>query len=199
MLRQYWIDYLRVTAVLAVINMHVTSIYYRQLIESENIDWWIANIINSASKFSVPLFVMISGCVLLGKNTTTITFYKKRALRLIPPLIFWSLFYIVLTGYKSDNFSLLLKIGAWSIIAGKAYYHLWYLSMFICLMLFFPFINMMITNQKPTVKDYIVFIVLFFIFLCLDQFSAMILEIKAYKMSWFRIFLGILDILYQGT
>ena len=114
-------------------------------------DWWVANILNAFSRFSVPMFVMISGCVLLGRNYETQNFYIKRGIRLLPALLFWSLFYIAFDYVFNDKelSSILWKLKIGIFISGKAYFHLWYLSMLICLMLFAPFINNYIIGKKP--------------------------------------------------
>ena len=92
-MRKHWIDYLRVIAIVAVITIHSTTFFYSKFIEIGQLNWWLANLLNSASRFAVPLFVMISGALLLGRNLTIVEFYKKRAIRLLPAIIVWNLFY----------------------------------------------------------------------------------------------------------
>lgn len=93
--RKIYIDYLRAAATIAVIFIHSTAVWYGRIREIDQISWWIANILNAASRFAVPVFVMISGAVLLGNSMTVGDFYRKRAFRLVPPIIFWSIFYLL--------------------------------------------------------------------------------------------------------
>lgn len=45
---------------------------------------------------SSEMFLMLSGAILLPVHTDTQSFYKRRFLKLLPPMIFWSLFSIIL-------------------------------------------------------------------------------------------------------
>ena len=90
-MRKAWLDYLRVIAIMVVVTGHVAADFYRMFGEISNAAWWLTNILAASLRFAVPVFVMTSGAVLLGKPYTLDEFYKKRAVRLIPPTIFWNL------------------------------------------------------------------------------------------------------------
>ena len=74
--RQYHLDYLRVFASVAIILLHVTAekLLYDDLAGTE---LNIYNICNGASRWGVPVFVMMSGALFLPKEITTKTLYKK--------------------------------------------------------------------------------------------------------------------------
>ncbi|WLE96799.1 MAG: acyltransferase family protein [Candidatus Electrothrix communis] len=187
--RKIYIDYLRAAATVAVIFIHSTSGWYGQVENIDAVSWWVANIFNAAARFSVPVFVMASGAVLLGKTITIGDFYRKRAIRLLPPIIFWSALYTLFRIYKGmDKESLMhfLTIGIWS--EGSAYFHLWYLSMFFCLMLFVPYINNVVTGKKTTRKEFTVFILLASIFFLLNTVSDLAREISNIYMYWHLLF-----------
>lgn len=42
---------------------------------------------------AIPLFVMVTGALLLPVRTTTPAFYKKRLLRVMVPFLIWSVAY----------------------------------------------------------------------------------------------------------
>lgn len=56
-----WIDNLRGIACLMVVMIHTTTWYVTNAHSISHVNWDIANILNSASRVSVPLFFMISG------------------------------------------------------------------------------------------------------------------------------------------
>ena len=58
--RLYWIDQLRVLACFAVVLLHVSGV---AVVEAKfaSIDWHIGNLLDSATRWSVPVFVLISG------------------------------------------------------------------------------------------------------------------------------------------
>ena len=64
--RVYYIDILRVLACIAVIMTHASDDYVLDNFGSSN--FMIGNVIDSISRIGVPIFVMISGALLLNKN-----------------------------------------------------------------------------------------------------------------------------------
>ncbi|VTP62212.1 Inner membrane protein YiaH [Leclercia adecarboxylata] len=56
-----WIDNLRGIACLMVVMIHTTTWYITNAASVSLVNWDIANVLNSASRVSVPLFFMISG------------------------------------------------------------------------------------------------------------------------------------------
>lgn len=150
MKRNYTIDTLRTLATLLVILLHVSAGYVITGKNNLSFDtsFWIGNIVDSFSRICVPLFVLISGMFLVGRNETIKQSYQKRASRILIPLISWTIIYILfrvslsfITGNPIDIKSLL-----GSVILGKPYYHMWYLFMIIGLYLITPILNNSISN-----------------------------------------------------
>jgi len=121
-----WVDAARVTAILAVIAIHTSSslVANRSLPES----WWFGNFVDSASRWSVPLFVMLSGALLLGGKAADdpISFYRRRLSRILPPLIAWTAIYLVYGHFNADNPKTVHDAVAY-VLAGRPYYHLYFL------------------------------------------------------------------------
>ena len=132
---------------------------------------------------------MASGAVLLGRHYTLEEFYRKRAVRLIPPILFWNLVYLgifVLDGM--DTRTLLWTLKALVIVDGYVTPHLWYLSMFASLMVFVPFVNQFILGEKPAARDLSVLIGLAFPFFLLNTVASVAGNIYHLTMEWFKIF-----------
>lgn len=188
-MRKAWLDYLRLFALLAVITGHIIIDFYRRYGEVGLIEWWFSNILSTLLRSSVPIFVMVSGSLLLGKSYPVVGFYKKRALRLIPPTIFWNLIYLALYVLDGMDFQTVLwTLKARFIVDGFIAPHLWYLSMFICLMAFVPFINKFILGEKPTMFDLSLLIGLSFPFFLLNAVASVASNIYDLTMNWFKIF-----------
>jgi surface polysaccharide O-acyltransferase-like enzyme len=121
-----WVDAARVTAILAVIAIHTVAslVANRSLPES----WWFGNIVDSASRWSVPLFVMLSGALLLGGKAADdpISFYRRRLSRIVPPLVVWSVIYLVYGHFNADNPHTVDDAVAY-VLAGRPYFHLYFL------------------------------------------------------------------------
>lgn len=128
-----------------VVLLHVAAPYASSGLENDilNTDFWIGNVLNSFSRVCVPLFVMISGAFLLGRNEPYAFFYRKRAARVLWPLVFWSgvyILYLFLMQYiGSGELQVLPVINR--LLIGKPFYHLWYMYMLIGLYLITPIIN----------------------------------------------------------
>lgn len=90
-----WVDLLRVTACFLVILSHSCDPFVGQF-DNNHYEFLTGTFIGSFVRPCVPLFVMISGVLLLPVNMDMPTFYSKRAKRLLLPFIFWSLILPVL-------------------------------------------------------------------------------------------------------
>ena len=89
--RKAYLDVLRTFATMGVIVIHVASNNWYGNIGS--FDWIIYTIYISVCRISVPIFFMISGALILGKDYTIKDLYLKKIMKLIIFLIMWSLIY----------------------------------------------------------------------------------------------------------
>lgn len=90
-----YVNFLKLIAIVGVISIHVSG----PLINSfppDSIQWQYSNVINSISRASVPLFVMISGLFLLQSNETNVynmSYWRKRIKKVLIPTFFWTTIY----------------------------------------------------------------------------------------------------------
>lgn len=200
-MRLIWLDYLRVTAAFAVVCTHVSSLFYNAYNQVDAAEWWFANIINASSRFAVPIFIMISGCVLLGRSQHIGEFYLKRIGRIIPPLIFWSLLFAVvnyhiygLPGFvQADEgraawLTIAVDMLLLFIVTGSTAVHLWYLTMLICLLLFVPFINKLVIGERLGFTDMMVLVVLGALFTGLNLCASIAEDLAGVTIDWFTRF-----------
>lgn len=96
--RIVFLDWLRVTACLMVIITHCTEPFYLggagTYMASASDAWW-CSIINALVRSCVPLFVLTSSYLLFPVKVSTLEFFKKRAVRVLIPLLAWVLLYAV--------------------------------------------------------------------------------------------------------
>ena len=52
-----WLDSLRAIAIIAVIVIHVSSPVVNVAYGSNMFHWWVGNVLDSAARFAVPLFL----------------------------------------------------------------------------------------------------------------------------------------------
>jgi surface polysaccharide O-acyltransferase-like enzyme len=108
-------------------------------------EWWTGNIADAASRWCVPMFVMLSGALLLSdrKPLSPREFYIRRAARLLPALIFWTALYLAYRRLR-DHTSLmeLLK----DTVKGEPYFHLWFLYMIVGLYAVTPLLRIVVNH-----------------------------------------------------
>ena len=97
--RIIFLDWLRVFACFMVILVHCIEPFYLggagTHIESARDGLWVT-LLGSALRSCVPLFVFISGYLLLPVRMSTLEFIKKRFFRVAVPLIIWVILYAVI-------------------------------------------------------------------------------------------------------
>ncbi|GAA2002884.1 acyltransferase [Brevibacterium samyangense] len=105
-----WMNPARSLAIIVVVAIHAIA----DTVETRFTDfgtsaWWLANFIDSASRWCVPVFLMISGALALDprRGVTPGEFWAKRVWRIGIPLVFWTVVYVLfrlyyMHGRKSD-------------------------------------------------------------------------------------------------
>ena len=141
------IDALRVLSILAVIFIHSTTKTLAN-IDHNVIEGAFSLFLNQSSRFAVPLFFLISGFVLELNNRKLpyLTFFRKRATRILLPFIFWSVFYLYIGNGNLQKLFSFDFINA--LISGKAAYHLYFIPALVVFYLAFPLLHHLLTLFK---------------------------------------------------
>lgn len=115
----FWIDNLRGIACLMVVMIHTTTWYITNAQSVTPFNWDLANVLNSASRVSVPLFFMISGYLFFGERSAQPRHFVRIALCL---LFYSAIALIYITLFTSINAELSLK----NLLQKPVFYHLWF-------------------------------------------------------------------------
>ena len=86
--RQTSYDVIRFVAILVVFSIHCMAGLDAQRDSDTNI--FISNLLHAFQGIGVPLFVLLSGALLLGKQESPLVFLKKRMVRVLIPFLSWS-------------------------------------------------------------------------------------------------------------
>lgn len=142
-------DVIRVSACLAVVLLHLAATTVMQPDQLGTVSWHMANLIDSATRWCVPVFVMLSGALLLDekKHSSPREFWTKRMNRLLPALLFWSTVYLAWRAFFWHQ-PLTLNTIALDLIAGRPYIHLYFLFLIAGLYLVTPFLATAATNLE---------------------------------------------------
>ncbi|NML19640.1 acyltransferase [Pseudoflavitalea sp. G-6-1-2] len=157
MKKQIYVDYLRVIATFAVIVWHCTSNIYYQFGPIE--EWMPASItFGPLVRWSVPVFIMISGALLLGKEEDPMTFYKKRFTRILIPAAIWILIYgsikylhFILPYPSVPNIFKKVILESFGLFfTNQLSYHFYFVSLILGLYLLCPFISRMVRGLSKS-------------------------------------------------
>ncbi|MBR1736530.1 MAG: acyltransferase family protein [Firmicutes bacterium] len=160
-------DIVRITAILLVVMVHVSAylvIYYP---DTSGITFQTANIFNGIGRAGVPLFLLLSGALLLNEDKPfdARRFYKKSFGGICLLLIFRMLFYAAWRGIelpilKGDKPDIMVFVDYLIRLNGD-YPHLWYLQMLVGTYLAVPVLRLFVKKEN---KNYILgFIIVAFI------------------------------------
>jgi surface polysaccharide O-acyltransferase-like enzyme len=177
--RIVWVDVLRFIAIFLVICVHCSDPFNvsSEARSNPEYNFW-GSIYGSFLRPCVPLFVMITGLLLLPIKMSIGDFYKKRLLRIAYPFLIWSILYNLfpwITGisgfppsilsdifaYASPNASQSLGDSLKNIALIPFQFnsytvHMWYIYMLIGLYLYMPFFSVWV--EKATMKQKKIFL-----------------------------------------
>ena len=153
------LDFMRVFACFMVVLAHSCD-FFVGMFDTSPISFYSAAFWGTLQRASVPLFVMISGMLLLPMRDTVTVFYKKRMSRVLIPFIVWSILsplayyaYGMITLDKAVNFILLFPISF-----NLTTVPFWYIYMLIGLYLIVPVISPWLqTVSKKGLETYFKF------------------------------------------
>lgn len=162
MTREGWLDFLRVTACFLVMTVHATEPFYLggdgTLVLSGADAFW-ASLFEGIARCCVPLFVIASGYLQLPLKYDTWTFFRRRFVRVVVPMVLWTLVYALVYGSPVANFKGLLL--NFNYAAG----HLWFVYMLLGLYLIMPVLSPWL--EKVSAKELGVFLGLWGLTLCI--------------------------------
>lgn len=130
-----WIERLRIVGAFGVVLIHCVGVAFMTLPFGSD-EWKMMGFIDALVRFSLPLFFIISGALLLSKEPKDGD-RVKRVLRIAPLIVVWSFVFLGLIWWKTNlGFFDLFKL----FLRGEGYYHLWYLWALIPLYVVTPLI-----------------------------------------------------------
>lgn len=142
----YYVELLRVIAIFFVVFNHTRNLGYSIYSEGEGgFSYWASLSVSILCKIAVPIFFMISGGLLLGKQETLKELFSKRILRYVAViLIFTFLQYLRIVrvhpegGFHPSTWLLYCYVG--NII--EPY---WFLKSYLSMLLILPFLRLLVS------------------------------------------------------
>ncbi len=138
--RKVAFDYLRILASFGVMILHLCAQYWK-FINVYSREWQIFNFYDSIVRWTVPVFVMISGALFLNRIISLKTLYLHNIIRLVIAYIVWSFLYSALNGYNFIEHKIMWLTG---------HYHMWFILVSIGIYISIPILKVLVENKLTT-------------------------------------------------
>lgn len=178
--RIIWLDFVKFIAISMMIAVYCTD----NVTPTERSEAWYnlwGSFYGSFMRPAIPLFVMVTGALLLPVKENISTFYTKRLTRLVIPFIVWSVLYNLfpwITGLLGLSPTIINDFFAWAepdqSFSGALHnilmipfnfsmlaIQMWYVYLLIGLYLYMPFFSAWV--KQASVKEQKIFLTLWFI------------------------------------
>lgn len=175
--RIFYFDALRALAIIAVILINIFD-GSRYLILNNystlpTLNWIIGDFMTNTFRIGVPLFLMLSGALLLGRKWEIKPFLKKRLVRIVLPFLFWSIIFSALFCLLPSFTSINLNLGFLELIYNvlmsiTPFYQMWFFWMILGTYLIMPVFNKWILHSELTELEYFL---AFWIITCIFDFT----------------------------
>ncbi|WP_028357575.1 acyltransferase [Brackiella oedipodis] len=178
------IDCIRILASFLVVAVHVSATQFF----SPGPEWWKVVTVDSLARVAVPLFIMITGALLINDKSLSFAQTSRRLKRLLQIIVFWGVIYIL--AYKLWP----KDIAHWyqpitDLLSSNVMYHFWYLYAMAGFYMAMPILSAMYKTLTPkTLLIYLVLWVLYSLMVLIDRLQGNTLLqnnlVAIYQVSW---------------
>ncbi len=161
---KYFIEMIRVYAIFWVFFIHTGYDGYAHFtrVTPGSREYWTYMAITIFSKAAVPLFLTITGAVLLHKEDESLgRIWRVRIPRILFCLVLYSAFYYALGVYTGDKPASVSEFLT-GLYRGKVTVHMGYLYAYVMLLILLPFTRTLVQNLKHHYFYYFMFLAVIF-------------------------------------
>ncbi len=152
------IEFMRILAIVFVMFNHTEGFLY--FTNCQGVKGFLYACVSIFCKFAVPLFYMLSGALLLGKEENYFKIIKRAVKYIIILFAVSFLYFILYNRYELGKISLVdffIKLYTTTICD-----HLWYLYSYIAIILMLPLLRKLVKSMES--KDYLYLAIMHFMF-----------------------------------
>lgn len=176
--RIFYYDFLRAFAIIAVLICHVDFFFGPLNTPIEIIGQMT---FHDIGRIGVPIFLMISGALLLNRDYELSDFIKRRFTRIIYPFIFWIILILAQIYHMNGSYAQM-----WNTFIGNPSIT-WYFWTLIGIYLFIPIINAFIEKYSESGVKY--FLAIWFFTIILKTFNSYPL-FPSFTLDYFASYIG---------
>ena len=152
------VDLIRTVAIILVILLHasIEPAPAISIMSSEGVQlWWASNVYASLASPAVPLFIMLTGALLLQPskvNEPLKVFFKKRLSRVGVPFLFWGGAFFAWRVFVYGE--VLTSSSIFKGVLAGPYFHFWFLYLLLGLYLFTPLLRVIVAYADWKIIKY---------------------------------------------
>ncbi len=95
-------ELIRALAIACVVYIHTSSVIVNNLHQVDQTSWFFLTFLDALVRWCVPVFIMVSGSLLLRKSEPYLYFFKRRLGRIGLPLLIWlPLYWLAVSVFQS--------------------------------------------------------------------------------------------------
>ncbi len=148
-MRRTELDLCRIAGCLMVLVIHAGAEIYGN-VPLESLEFSVLNFISSSVRCGVPIFFMLTGALMLGRDKLdTGRLLKKHVLYLVGIFVLWSFIYTLIRSLLAGTLGSLHSF-LYSVVAG--HYHMWFIPALVLCYLFIPPAHAAIHGQRLDVR-----------------------------------------------
>ena len=161
-----YVEILRIFAIIFVIFNHTNNFGFVHftLYEPGSFQYWFYMFFSVITPFAVPVFFMLSGMLLLGKEELVVDVWKKRISKYVIVLIIFSLIYYIRSiffYFGSFSISQFMK----NVYSGSVIESYWFLYEYLAFLMILPFIRKIVRDMNG--REFIYLLMIKLVFDCL--------------------------------
>lgn len=179
--RYLWMDMLNILACVGVLILHTNSTIVHSYSGEEGLSFLYAVFTHSAVYWPVPVFLMLSGCNIIGYNGGG--FVEKRFKKAILPFLLWTSVYLIFFNLR-DLENIFTPAMIWCMLNGHlGAGYMWFFIPLFAFYLSAPYLTAMMKNITDKQKR--IFLLLSFTFCSLIPFLGSLLNVELFKFNLF--------------
>lgn len=143
------LEIMRIIAMCLVIYNHTGENGYELFRYAQNdFLWYLSLVAGTICKAGVPLFFMISGALLLGKEETVAEIFKKRIVRYVLTIVIFSFIYYVRLYLKNPEYGFSISFFIKFIYSTPFIDPYWFLYAYLGFLIMLPFLRAAVKNLE---------------------------------------------------
>ena len=138
-------ELIRAIAILCVVYIHAASVVVNNFAKVAPVPWFFLTYLDAVIRWCVPVFVMVSGSLLLQKSEPHLSFVKRRLGRIGLPLLIWLPLYWLAVALFSPPLPSWKELWI-SVVYEQPYIHMYFLFVMVQLAVLTPWLRSVVRS-----------------------------------------------------